>query len=221
MTNMTNKVEWDLISGGTFTRDELRVIKICLKHKKPWHVALKNKELSEILKRVKKKIKEFHRERTKNRCCYCAKPLHDREIETDREHIVPKGKYTSLSYNLFNLSIACKRCNMDYKADREDHIANPGNVEKNLYSKDSYLIPHPNVEKYTDHIRRKCIDDGEHLYITYKIVNDSKKGDFLYKFMRLDLLCIGEIDEAQGISEKDPVMHNLTERQGGGEGFAE
>ena len=95
MSRLTRKDERNFYKS--LTKNEKAAIIKALKTNKPWDY--NNKDI----KTVKDKIKKFHLERTKNRCCYCNSSLIDRNIESDREHIIPKSEHKKLSYNIFNL----------------------------------------------------------------------------------------------------------------------
>ncbi|WP_416340201.1 HNH endonuclease [Pseudomonas sp. C11] len=69
-----------------------------------------------VLKNLRDRIKEYHLQRQSNLCCYCRSNLHGGGLFTiDREHIVPKSYCKELTYTMTNLSVACKRCNMEIK----------------------------------------------------------------------------------------------------------
>lgn len=189
MPKLTDKQINDFWSNIA-TNNEKLAIQQALKTDKPWDVNNLN------IKSIKEKIKKFHLELTGERCCYCGFSLRDRNIEQDREHIIPKESKKELSFDLFNLSIACKRCNMTYKNTSIDHIVNIGDAVTSLKNPGNYRIPHPNIDNYEEHIHRVYIDLGSDRNILfYKTITD--KGDFLFKFVRLDLLEIGQLDEAQ------------------------
>ncbi len=197
-----------MLSSNIFTSEEVRVLKICLKHRDPWDVKfrknakLEGKSMNNILDSAKRKIKDFHLDQTGYRCCYCAVDFRDRDIETDREHIVPKGKFKELSYTIFNISVACKRCNMKIKGEDTSHILNINKIKSNLYKIDSYLMPHPNLCKYENHLTRFHLDIPSGAITIYKVVNGSKKGNFLYNYFELKELEQRSISKAQGIIAK-------------------
>ena len=189
------------------TVEERDAIAVALTSNSPWkHEEFLNPTKT-ALKSVKDKIKAYHLIRAANMCCYCRRSLRDEKIGVDREHIIPKGKFKSLTYDIFNLSVACKRCNMDYKKERVDHIVDHETIETDFRNPNRYLIPHPNIDLYGSHIVRTSFqhDDGE--VTTYKLITD--KGKFLYDFVRLDRLCVNELDIAQGGEEINEFIAEL------------
>ncbi len=195
MPEMTDEDEQNFVNNN-LSDPERDAIDLALASTSPWSHENFPNPTKASLKSAKNKIKLYHLARTSNRCCYCRRSLLDANIETDREHIIPKGSFRALTYSLFNLSVACKRCNMSYKKERLDHIVDHNTIEADIKNPDRYLIPHPNIDLYSDHIVRTSFqyEDGE--ITTYKLITD--KGKFLYEFVRLDKLCIDGIDRAQG-----------------------
>ena len=193
MPEMTEQEVEDFVNND-LDEGERDAIEHALNSPKPWaHDKFANPTKSR-LKSAKFKIKEFHKKKTQDKCCYCRRSLLDANIETDREHIVPKGKVKSLSYNIFNLSVSCKRCNMTYKRERVEHIVDYVTIESDLRNPERYLIPHPNIDIYENHIKRLSFQDGNYEITTYKRITD--KGIFLYDFVRLDRLCVNQLDQA-------------------------
>ena len=186
------------------TIEEREAIREALDSNSPWSHKNFPKPTKKALKSAKVKIKAFHFERVSKKCCYCRRSLLDATIETDREHIVPKGKVKSLSYDIFNLSLACKRCNMTYKGERTDHILDIDNIETNLRDEDNYLIPHPNIDRYEDHLVRRSRQDGDQEFTTYERL--TPKGHFLFDFVQLHRLCVNEFDRAQGGEAVDEAV---------------
>lgn len=195
MPKLTEQECEDFVNN-VLNEGERKAIEHALTSPKPWaHDDFHNPTKSS-LKSAKVKIKNYHLQKTANKCCYCRRSLRDANIETDREHIVPKGKVKSLAYNIFNLSISCKRCNMSYKREKVNHIVNYQSIEADLRNPDRYLIPHPNIDVYENHILRKAVQYGDIEIATYELL--SPKGEFLYDFVGLKNLCIGDLDVAQG-----------------------
>lgn len=177
------------------TREERSAIKLAEKSSNPWKHGSFPEPTKTRLESAKNKIREFHLDRTSRSCCYCRRPLRDAEIETDREHIIPKGKKKHLSYNIFNLSVSCKRCNMTYKQERIDHIVDFNTIESDMFNTARYKIPHPNIERLEDHIVRYSLQLGTNEITTYR--RKSIKGRYLYTFVNLKELCVVQLDLLQ------------------------
>ena len=103
---------------------------------------------------AKVKIRDYHMARHQSRCCYCRVNLHGAgHFMTDREHLLPKSvpEFRSLSYTMWNLGIACKRCNMEYKKSKTDFVVALGNAAA-LKDSDNYRFIHPNFDLYREHL---------------------------------------------------------------------
>lgn len=184
------------------THQERKAIKLAEKSNNPWDHKSLPRPPRDLVESAKVKIRDFHLDRTQKSCCYCGRSLRDAEIETDREHIIPKKDKKGLSYNLFNLSVSCKRCNMSYKKERTDHIVDFDTIEHDMFNPARYKIPHPNIDTYEDHIFRFSLQFGRREITTYK--RKSEKGRFLYSFVNLRELCVLQLDLAQtGRSVRD------------------
>lgn len=194
MPNLTNNEILEF-RRKRLTHQERKAIKIAEKTDNPWNHKLLPQPSRDLVKSAKTKIRDFHLDRTQKSCCYCGRSLRDAEIETDREHIIPKKDKKALSYNLFNLSVSCKRCNMSYKNDLTDHIVDFDTIEHDIFNPARYKIPHPNIDTYEDHIFRFSLQFGRNEITTYK--RKSEKGHFLYNFVNLRELCIIQLDLAQ------------------------
>ncbi|WBL32751.1 HNH endonuclease [Sinirhodobacter sp. HNIBRBA609] len=206
MTDLTEKEE-DEFFELILSQDERDAVEFALAAEKPWTHESFDDPIKANLASVKVKIKDFHFPRVSRKCCYCRRSLEDASIEIDREHIVPKGKKKSLSYNIFNLSLACKRCNMTYKGERTDHIIEFETIEADLRNPARYLIPHPNIGIYERHIVRNSIQLGDKQVTSYRRITE--QGHFLYHFVRLDRLCVNELDEAQGGERVNEIFAEL------------
>lgn len=176
--------------------EENHSILVALQSDNPWNHDLFSSSMKRNLLNVKDKIKRFHLLKNKNKCCYCRKSLLDAAIEQDREHILPKNKFKSLCYDINNLSVACKRCNMTYKGSTTKHVVCVEGIRGNHLDGNGYTIPHPNIDVYTDHIERLGLDVGDCSISLYKIY--TPKGQNLYEFVRLDKLCADELTALQG-----------------------
>lgn len=189
------------------TQDERDAIYFALASENPWSHENFDDPVKANLVKAKVKIKEFHFELVSKKCCYCRRSLEDASIESDREHIVPKGKKKTLSFDIFNLSLACKRCNMTYKGEKTDHIVDFETIESDIRNSDRYLIPHPNIDTYEDHLIRISMQFGAQQFTSYKRL--TPEGHFLYDFVRLDRLCVDELDIAQGGNKVSELFDNF------------
>jgi len=156
---------------------------------------------------VKAKIRDYHMQRHNSRCCYCRVNLHGAgHFMTDREHVLPKSvpEYRPLSFTMWNLGIACKRCNMQYKGNKIDFVItqdDPASLEE----ADSYRFIHPNFDLYAEHLLRTSAEANDTVVVKYTVTPGSEKGAYTYEYFNLRGLEVGSFDEAQGV----PMSDNL------------
>lgn len=110
----------------------------------------------ETLSALKSKIKDHLRKKQEECCCYCSRNIDDEfNMVLDIEHIIPKSKITSEMFEMMNLAVSCKRCNMRIK--REDvsfindefqHFKETGDY----YRSGSYKFIHPNLESWDENL---------------------------------------------------------------------
>lgn len=206
MADLTEQEAHDFVEQ-VLSQDERDAIDLALATDNPWKHDDFEDPIKASLIAAKVKIKDFHFERVSKKCCYCRRSLEDATIESDREHIVPKRKKKSLSFDIFNLSLACKRCNMTYKGEKTNHIIDFETIEADLRNSDRYLIPHPNIETYEDHLIRNSVQIGAQQFTSY--TRTTQKGHFLYDFVKLERLCVNEIDLAQGGDQVSELFAQL------------
>lgn len=150
---------------------------------------------------VKTKIRDYHLARHGNKCCYCRVNLHGGgPFMTDREHVLPKSvaDYRPLSYTMWNLGIACKRCNMEYKKNRTDFVVavdDPSLLEDGA----NYRFIHPNFDFYREHLLRFALEVEETVIVKYTVVAGSAKGAYTYAYFNLRGLEVNSFDKAQGL----------------------
>jgi hypothetical protein len=203
-----------LLEEFEFTADEKHVIEAALATEKPWDWKPAGK-LAKIFKAVKTKILNLHLERHGNRCCYCRVNLHGAgHFMIDREHVLPKSlaPYRSLAFTIWNLGIACKRCNMQYKVDKDDFVVVKDDAVA-LADGANYRLIHPNFDRYRDHLARSALEANDTVIVKYTKVSGSEKGAFTYDYFNLKGLEIGSFDQAQGAQiAEDPGEAGLMAR---------
>ena len=82
---------------------------------------------SDHLDNFKRNLKDFYRDQQNQQCCYCKRvTVGEFRMVLDIEHILPKGNqaYRRYMFEPKNLSIACKRCNMEVKKQDISFISN-------------------------------------------------------------------------------------------------
>lgn len=192
------------LSDFTFTADEEAAINFALGTGKPWkHDAKELVLVKDTLVELKKRIREFHLERQSSKCCYCRMNLHGGgDFVVDREHIVPKEKFKELTYIISNLSVACKRCNMQLKKGDISFLVDSKTILHNHSAADQYLFIHPNYERYSSFIKKLSFEVDENTYVKYT-KEDHPKADYTYAYFDLRALEVNTFDQGQGIVTTD------------------
>lgn len=208
------------------TFDESDITAIDLAHKEPevWY--------SKNLENVKTKIKDYLLT-TCTHCCYCLRPfIGEFRMVIDIEHILPSSIFRELTFDLNNLSLSCKRCNMKIKKDRVDFLN--GNLlkitqylqskeklfryiemcergikintlTKFIYSSNSYKFIHPSLDDYSQHLGYLSIQINNKNFSIYSPKTD--KGVYTKDFFKLSELEAKDLNVIQLLPEQD----NLSE----------
>lgn len=180
--------------------DETAAVEAALMTGDPW-----NEDAAELaghrlyLTAVKQRLATLHMQRQDNKCCYCRKQIGEHGVFLrDREHILPKSKYGLLTYAPFNISVACKRCNMSVKGNKTDFVADPASIADAPTETDRYLIVHPNFDRWDDHLEHYHFQMQNFTLVHYAVKPGSGKGAYTYEFFRLTELVVRSFDRAQG-----------------------
>ncbi|PWG82597.1 HNH endonuclease family protein [Pararcticibacter amylolyticus] len=168
----------------------------------------------EELAPVKQKIKAHYRGLLGEKCCYCCKNTHGEfKLVLDIEHILPKAHYLPFALSPFNLSVACKRCNMNVKGEKTSFLKDPAAAHITPEDTDNYKIIHPNFDSYFDHLCYENTTRNDTKMIKYTVQNDSEKGKFTYQFFRLKELEVDTVNAAQGIKAKPMKFSDLLKKE--------
>jgi len=188
-----------LLSALLFTPEEAAAIAAALSVESPWD------EENVHIKSVKQKLKDHHLQRHRSTCCYCRTNLAGGGHYTiDREHILPKGNdnFKPLSFEIWNISVACKRCNMEMKRNKIDFLIDPLN-QVALQAGANYRFIHPNFDKWEDYLCRVMVQFNEHVLVSYVVSDEpGEKGDYTHTYFNLTQLEVQSYDEAQGIARQ-------------------
>ncbi len=109
-------------------------------------------ELKKNKKALRKSIKEYYCKVQGYRCVYCQqefKAKHGRQW--DVEHIAAKSLYPRFMYEPQNLCVSCIECN-EKKLNAEVFHSGSKKLNKIPEKSDAYIIVHPHLDKYEDHI---------------------------------------------------------------------
>ena len=120
----------------------------------------------------------------------------------DREHIVPKEKFKALTYVISNLSVACKRCNMELKKGDLSFLVDRSSILQNHSNADQYRFIHPNYENYSLFIEKMSFEVNDETYVKYTKI-DHPKAHYTYTYFDLRALEVNTFDKGQGITTPD------------------
>lgn len=181
------------LENFAFDADESASIGVAMLTEKPWQ--------QDCVEQVKRRIKAFHLTMTNDTCCYCQRDLHGEfTMVIDVEHVLPTSKFKLHTFDIWNLSASCKRCNMDIKkADVSFLHEGEGSLEDSA----RYKLAHPNFDEPEEHLMRLVQQAGRSRIVKYFVLTPDK-GDFTYKYFRLSELETSSYDEAQGANKTDP-----------------
>ena len=108
-------------------------------------------------------------------------------------------------FELFNLNISCKRCNMRIKKERTDFVADMATIAVNARQAGQYLMVHPNLDSYYANMDYLVTIRNEKKMVKY--LYKTPKGVFTYNFFELEKIEIDTLNSAQGI---DPAGKELS-----------
>lgn len=173
-----------------FTDNEKRLIKN-LSIKDGWN----HEDAKPLKKKITKHLKDRH---AVVQCCYCRRDLHmGHGLIIDPEHVLPKGKFPQYAFEMKNLSLSCKRCNMGIKGEKTSFYLGAINAADPFLS-DHYSFIHPNFDVVKDHLKIRVLQEDDDLLIKYTIVDGSLKGTNAYRFFELEKIEINTFDDVQG-----------------------
>jgi uncharacterized protein (TIGR02646 family) len=189
------------LTDFVLTDAETAAIQFALGKPKPWdHDSPELLGVKAILIGLKQKIRDFHLRRQRAKCCYCRMNLHGGgSFIVDREHIVPKDKYRDLTYVISNLSVACKRCNMQIKKADLAFLVDRKTIVQNHTVASQYKFIHPNYEKYSEFIKKLTYEVDDETYVKYTKI-DHEKAHYTYNYFNLRELEVNTFDAGQGIN---------------------
>ncbi len=189
------------LDAFNFSAEEKLLIITAMSQPRPWDY--------EAISAVKQRIKEFHITFGSKMCCYCYRMFEGEfSMVIDIEHILPKRHYKSLTFDIRNLSVACKRCNMKMKRDNLDFINLPMDASE-LEAGDKYKIIHPNIDPRDQHLIRAAVQVNAIKMVKYVPVAGSAKGTFAYGYFQLSEFEVNSFDLAQGASQ--PAKESIVE----------
>ena len=191
-----------------FSPAEKLEISTALKLSKPWDYE------SQTITVVKNKLRSYHLKAQKNKCCYCRMILNaSNPFVVDREHILPKTYFPQFSYEVDNISVACKRCNMSIKKTKRDfiiwnhHTCLIGPLSIN------FKFIHPNIDKFSDYISVEVRQIDDSSFILYRIINSCEKSRYHYEYFDFESIMASGFNIVQGVFEDQSISDLIVEFQ--------
>jgi hypothetical protein len=152
-----------------------------------------------LLTDIKRKIKLYYLGINHRQCCYCRRDAEDEFMMVlDIEHILPKSLFADFMFQLFNLNVSCKRCNMRIKGNRVDFLSDRAAVNLTPQDPLQYLFSHPNLDEYYTNIEYMVTIRNHKKSIKY--LQLTPKGSYTYTYFELYKIEIDTLNEAQGIA---------------------
>ncbi len=160
---------------------------------------------------VRSKIRSHLLGQPSLRCCYCQRTMEGwHGLSIDTEHILPKAKHPKHIFELRNLDVACKRCNMGIKRENDSFYVGEADSDDPFHS-DLYTIIHPKLDDVFSHLDIIVFQRNNELLVHYSVVSGSSKGEATREFFRLRELEVDSIDRSQGI-QLPPEVSKLPDK---------
>lgn len=187
----------------SYTLDQTSAISAAMLKSRPWTVK------DPGIKSAKDAIRDLHLERQGHTCCYCRLSIHGGgHFMIDREHVLPKVLYKPYTFEIWNLSVSCKRCNMELKRERDSFVVDK-TVNGPFQESANYLIVHPNFDEWEAHLGREMIQLNRSVMTKIVVNGNSAKGRYTFDFFKLQDLTKDNFDQVQNPSRTESV--DLTE----------
>lgn len=122
----------------------------------------------------KARVRDYYRKKQNRRCAYCRTIVKTSQASAEIEHIIPKSERPEWMYEPLNYCMSCKMCNTKKST---NGVLKDGVYKSFPNDSTDYLIVHPHLDKYSQHIN---IIDG----ILYEGLTD--KGKETIRICKLD-----------------------------------
>lgn len=181
------------LANFSYSEAESDSIAVAMASARPW-------DCDEV-EEIKRRIKAFHLQFGEEMCCYCYRDLQGEfSMVLDIEHILPKRHFKLFTFDIRNLSVACKRCNMKMKRDDLDFLRLPFD-SADIEDGQKYRLVHPNIDERDAHLERVVLQRNAKKFVKYVVLGDSEKGRFSYDYFRLKEFEVDSFDTAQGANQ--------------------
>lgn len=151
---------------------------------------------------LKRKIKDHYMAVGLPSCCYCRTSMRGwHRMSIDVEHVLPKVPFHEYTFELLNLNIACKRCNMTIKGQDVSFFLGDETCSEPFCSA-LYSFVHPNLDEIDEHLLVTSYTVGQKSMTKYFWF--TPKGRKSYQYFELDELEVNSFDNAQGSEVVSP-----------------
>lgn len=106
------------------------------------------------LKEFKQRVRDYYRIAQNRRCAYCRTIIKTSQASPEVEHIIHKDDKPNWMYEPLNLCVSCKMCNTKKGTKK---VLNDGDVVALPVDSKSYILIHPHIDRYSEHIN--ILDD--------------------------------------------------------------
>ncbi len=146
---------------------------------------------------LKRKIKDHFLGKGVPCCCYCRLSMSAwHRITIDTEHVLPKQRFPRYTFDVRNLNISCKRCNMGIKgADVSFYLGLPN--EADPFKSELYSFIHPNLDDASEHLQVVVLQLDNGLLINY--FPKTPKGHATLEYFRLKEIATNSFSKPQGL----------------------
>lgn len=145
---------------------------------------------AECVRSIKDRIKEYKIRIQNYSCCYCRRDITGEfKLVLDIDHILPKSIYTNCIFDLDNLAVSCKKCNMLSKGFDVDFLNTALLTEYDKYHKHLYFqskhykFIHPNLDEYHMHISVGVVQINN--FKIRKYIYHTEKGKYTFEYFNL------------------------------------
>lgn len=160
----------------------------------------KDPALASLVAAFKVEVKEYYYWAQRRRCCYCSFELQGHKLTYDAEHILDKDSYPEHAFELNNLAVVCKHCNIS-KSNQSISTSGTRFPALSLVS-DDYRIVHPHLDEWIDHL---WFDEIGRI----KAVPDSSKGSETIRICGIGFINAARLSDEFSLSDRPQAEQTL------------
>ena len=107
-------------------------------------------EVAEVLSKFKSAIKGHFYDAQNRRCCYCSSELQRHKRTYELEHVLARRDFLPFMFEFKNMGAACVLCNGAKGA--KSVLAAAVSTDQIPFASEHYLIVHPHLDEWADHL---------------------------------------------------------------------